>query len=227
MQVFPLPSRGKIYPEASPLRSGEVKLRPMVGEDEEILATNQGDAIDRLLEQCLDGNHKAQDFYSEDKMYLLLMLRAISYGEHFPFKTRCQHCGATNDYNPSLLKDIHVNMLEQPGPFSLELGETEIEWDFIDGVTEKKVSQRAKRNNESEVTLMRAAAIVSIDGKSASPSEAIEFVRKAPVKHLRTLRQAMEEKAFGIVEKMLLECHACNQESEVPLALSADFFCPT
>ena len=65
-EVLSLPSKGLLYPEDSPLRSGTIDVKYMTAKEEDILTSqnliSQGVVIERLLQSCatLDRISKGQ-----------------------------------------------------------------------------------------------------------------------------------------------------------------------
>ena len=81
-----LPSKGLLYPEGSPLRSGKVSMKYMTAREEDIL-TNQnyiknGTVIDKLLESLLvNKNIDLKDLLVGDKNAILVAARILGYGQ--------------------------------------------------------------------------------------------------------------------------------------------------
>lgn len=86
-----LPSKGKLYPENSPLRSGIVEMRYMSARDEDIL-TNQnfiekGTVVDKLLQSLIaDKSINYNDLLLGDKNALLVAARVLGYGKDYTFE---------------------------------------------------------------------------------------------------------------------------------------------
>ena len=94
-QQFPseevtLPSKGLLYPEGHPLRSGIIEMKYMTAKEEDIL-TNQnyiknGTVIDKLLEALVVDNTSISDILVGDKNALLVASRILGYGADYEFK---------------------------------------------------------------------------------------------------------------------------------------------
>ena len=85
-----LPSKGLLYPEGSPLRSGVIRMKYMTAKEEDIL-TNQnyiknGTVIDKLLQSLVLDNVKVADLLIGDKNALLVAARILGYGSDYEFK---------------------------------------------------------------------------------------------------------------------------------------------
>lgn len=87
-EVLALPSKGLLYPEDSPLRSGTIDVKYMTAKEEDILtSTNlieKGLVIDRLLESVIaDDKIKLEDILIGDKNALMVGTRVLGYGKDY------------------------------------------------------------------------------------------------------------------------------------------------
>ena len=87
-EVLALPSKGLLYPEDSPLRSGNIDVKYMTAREEDILtSTNlieKGLVIDRLLESVIaDDKIKLEDILIGDKNALMVGTRVLGYGKDY------------------------------------------------------------------------------------------------------------------------------------------------
>ncbi len=91
-EVIDLPSKGYLYPEGSPLRSGKLDLKYMTAASEDIL-TNQsylksGIMIDKLLQSLIaTPGVNYDDILVGDKNAILYAARILGYGPEYNFKT--------------------------------------------------------------------------------------------------------------------------------------------
>lgn len=89
-EIVELPSKGLLYAEDSPLRSGTIEMKYMTAKEEDIL-TNQnyiakGTVIDKLLQSLIvDKNIKYNDLLVGDKNALLVAARILGYGKDYEF----------------------------------------------------------------------------------------------------------------------------------------------
>ena len=84
-----LPSKGLLYPEGSPLRSGKITMKYMTAKEEDIL-TNQnyiknGTVIDKLLQSLIMDDVKVEDLLIGDKNATLVAARILGYGSDYSF----------------------------------------------------------------------------------------------------------------------------------------------
>lgn len=89
-EIVELPSKGLLYAEDSPLRSGTIEMKYMTAKEEDIL-TNQnyiqkGTVIDKLLQSLIvDKNIKYNELLVGDKNALLVAARILGYGKDYEF----------------------------------------------------------------------------------------------------------------------------------------------
>ena len=99
-----LPSKGLLYPEGSPLRSGKVRMKYMTAKEEDIL-TNQnyiknGTVIDKLLQALIVSPVKVDDLLIGDKNAILVAARILGYGQEYTFKYPHPDTGEEEDNTP-------------------------------------------------------------------------------------------------------------------------------
>jgi|TARA_R110000803_G_scaffold33761_8_gene73924 hypothetical protein len=85
-----LPSKGILYPEESPLKSGIIEMKYMTAKEEDIL-TNQnliknGTVIDKLLQSLIITNIDYNELLIGDKNAILIASRILGYGQEYSFK---------------------------------------------------------------------------------------------------------------------------------------------
>lgn len=86
--IVDLSSKGLIYPESSPLRSGQVEMRYMTAFDEDILTNisyiKNGIMFDKLLQSIIVSDVDVSDIASIDKDGLIINARILAYGKDYP-----------------------------------------------------------------------------------------------------------------------------------------------
>ena len=103
--IVKLPSAGKL--DYSP---AEVKLRAITGKEEmKMNSTSLSKYIDLVIRECAKDNATNEPvdvdkLSSEDKVYLFIMLRSLSYGDSMGATYRCQVCGEVNTTGIDLSK---------------------------------------------------------------------------------------------------------------------------
>ena len=94
-QQFPseevtLPSKGLLYPEGHPLRSGIIEMKYMTTKEEDILTNtnyiNNGTVIDKLLKSLIISPINFDELLIGDKNAVLVASRILGYGQEYSFK---------------------------------------------------------------------------------------------------------------------------------------------
>ena len=125
-----LPSKGLLYPEGSPLKSGVVKMKYMTAKEEDIL-TNQnyiknGTVIDKLLQSLIVDTTKVEDLLIGDKNAILVAARILGYGQDYTFSYLNPTTGENEEVTVDLTEadDKELNsslMIEGKNEFEFEL----------------------------------------------------------------------------------------------------------
>jgi hypothetical protein len=91
-----LPSLGRFYDGSQAPSSGVLHVRPMTGNEQEILATPRlvktGQAVNMIFKACVREPIKPEQLLTVDRTVLLIFLRGISYGSDYEVEIRCPVC---------------------------------------------------------------------------------------------------------------------------------------
>jgi len=197
-----------------------VSIRPMTFEDEKSLvsAGKNEDPVNLILSRCVS-NVKVPDLLPMDKLYLIMKLREISYGDDYNTLLICGLCTAEN---PTSIKLSHLNINPVPD-------------DFSDPVTitlpalNKEIKIRYPRVKDEKFMADSTQAldqlwrfIVDIDGHT-DKSVISAVLDRLPVRDVRTILNAIKTD-YGVETKVKLECKECGGVSVQDLPLDANFF---
>jgi hypothetical protein len=88
-EIVNLPSKGYLYPQSSPLRTGQIEMRYMTAYDEDILTNasyiKEGVVLDKLLDSLIvTPGVTIADVAQVDRDALLIQARILSYGAEYP-----------------------------------------------------------------------------------------------------------------------------------------------
>ena len=213
-----LPSECRVYKLEDP--GAPVTIRPMTFEDEKALvsASKDQDPVNLILQRCTT-NIQVADLLSMDKLYLVMKLREISYGDDYNTLLICSHCKAEN---PTTVKLSNLNVNPVPD-------------DFEDPVTvmlpviKKEAKVRLPRVRDEKMMGDTQAAldqiwrfVVEIDGHT-DKSIIAPVVDKLPLRDVRTILNAVKTD-FGVDTKIKFECNSCGGVTIVDLPIDANFF---
>lgn len=148
-ELISLPSKGKLYPENSPLKNGTVALRYMTAKDEDILLNQsyieKGVVVDKLLQNLIDDKSiNYSDLLVGDKNALLIAARVLGYGKMYSFDYK----GEKVEVDLSLLPDKELDPVVEKA--------TENRFEFIlpvkgDTITFKLLTHADEMSIEQEI----------------------------------------------------------------------------
>lgn len=235
-----LPSKGKFYDGTNGPSNGIISLRPMTGEEEQILATprfvRKGQAINMIFQKCMKENFKAENLLTVDRTYMLLYLRGISYSTSYDIDVKCPECGAKFGTNVDL-SSLYVNqcplefgpILEETLPhtklkfrYRLSTGRDEQE---VNEYRERRMKQFGDSAADDTLTHRTAQLLEDIDGIS-DKSELQILLKNLPINDVSYIRSAINEPPFGVDTNIEINCPSCTAEFSIDLPLETNFFFP-
>lgn len=239
-----LPSMGFPYvsKEGEPLLpGGEVFISSMTVRDEKMFSVRGSlieDRISNVINRCCDlKSVHPDDLIVQDRMFLLLVLRAHSYGTKYPFQIRCSDCDTQFEHSIDLSKDLELKILEEgdwEDTFTVDLPVTGVQLGLrmLTGKDEKQIAKKVARRmqkNMHEVdnpkhSLLLAHSIVTIDGEEAMEANRLIFADNLPVRDRQVISDALEERGPGYDPGIEVTCPNCGYINSVVLPMSADFF---
>lgn len=246
VELVPLPSDGKVYPESSPLCNKEVvEIRSMTAREEDILTSRalvkKGTVITELIKSCLiDKSIDVSDMLTGDRNALMVAIRITGYGPDYSAELRCDECEANTTHGFNLAElPIHRLTIDpvMPGSnlfqFILPVSKKEVQFKFLTGKDEDDINATAERqkklglsSGDSAVTTNLLYSIVSIDGVT-DRAKISNFVKNMPARDSLALRTFIRDNEPGVVMKAEAKCTVCDSSSgEVDMPLGVNFFWP-
>jgi hypothetical protein len=176
-----LPSKGLLYPEGSPLRSGVIEMKYMTAREEDIL-TNQnyisnGTVIDKLLQSLILSPIDYSELLIGDKNAVLVASRILGYGAEYSFKTPHPKTNEIEVVTVDLTKadDIYIDesiMVEGKNEFEFTLptSKRQVTFKLLTQADEKKIEAELKglkklnKKADPQLTTRMKHLILSVDG---------------------------------------------------------------
>ena len=213
-----LPSENRVYKLEDP--AAAITLRPMTFEDEKhIVSAGKGqDPINLILQRC-STNINISDLLPLDKLYLIMKLREISYGDIYNALLICTHCGGEN---PADIKLSELNVNPVPDDFT---DPTEA---FLPTLKKKvkikypRVRDEKLFQNIEEGMSQLWRFVVEIEGHT-DRTVISKVLEKLPLKDMRFILRTMNTD-FGLDTKIKFTCTSCKEVSVVELPIDANFF---
>ena len=217
-----LPSRNKFYSLEDPTKP--VTMRPMNFEDEKVLASHiemggNTNPVGLLLGRCRS-NLKASNLLLMDKIYLVMKLREISYGEEFQASITCKACHKDTDVTFDLTQ-LPVNYVSED--FTLPMS-------IMLPVLKKEVKVLMPTTEDEDLLVDTSRAmkklwkfVAEVDGCS---NKAIisEVINKLPLRDVHTIIDAIASQEYGVQTEVQFQCLHCKENTLMDLPITPDFF---
>jgi hypothetical protein len=233
-----LPSRGLFY--AGKMPGGRVTIKPISVMEEKYLvaARNRLAAADKILERCIIGACVTlPQMLMTDKFYLLLNLRAITYGPTYGFKLECKSCGAEFKHSIELPQGLVVRSATDQAvePFDVKLpfsGDT-VSLRFLRGYDETEIEAYgrqlpATKEDEGDVTYAYRLSrhIVKINGEELDPVQRLSYIESAHGGDSLAIRSALDDRQTGADLELTATCTvaSCRKTNTYQLPFTAEFF---
>lgn len=211
----------------------EAELREMTGAEESLLTNRRlmkdGEGVNQVLRNCLvrlgDRTELAAkdvlDLLSGDRLFLLVKLRQISFGDEVDLSLACpaKDCGEVTDVHIAL-DDLESTPYGTEREFIFELPRTKkpVIFTLMDGHMEKRLASLKDPNLHSAM-LMR---VKEIDGKAPNRNSLAEL----PAFDLNALRAEMQRVDGGIDTTVHTVCTACGARIVTRLEAEPPFLFP-
>lgn len=237
-EEFAFPSNGKFYNGAIP---AVVHVRPMTGEEEQILATprfvKKGKAIDMIFSKCIRENFPTEHLLSVDRTHLLIYLRGISYTPEYDVEIKCPECSikfqTVIDLNSLDVEDcppdFGPNALEGTMPMSgfryryrLSTGRDE---QTISQYRDQKIQDWGDQSQDDTLLYRTALLLEEIEGVKML-KEIQHLLKKLPIADVAHLRNEINQPPFGVKTDIPLLCPSCTEGFKIDLPLETSFFFP-
>jgi len=241
-----LPSQGKGYPDGHPLKNKDViEIKYMTAKEEDILTSQsllkKNLALERFLESVIvDKNISPKAMLVGDRNAVLIAARSSGYGNLYETQVACPACGEKSpqvfDLNkPTIWHGDTSNeniVATGAGTYMIKVPASgfDVEVKLLTGKDENNITHRQnveKRNKmpEKNMSIQYRSMIVSVEGHS--DHRVIDhFMRHAPAKDMRALRNAYKVISPDIKIMKHFECPSCDHVQELEVPFGADFFWP-
>ena len=238
-----LPSKGLLYPEGHPLRSGVIKMKYMTAKEEDIL-TNQnfiknGTVINKLLQSLIVTPVSYNDLLIGDKNAILIAARILGYGADYTFEYVSPNTGDKEEVTIDLteLDDKELDeslMIEGRNEFAFTLptSKVEITFKFLTHGDEEKIQKELKglkkinKQSSSELTTRLKHTLLSVNGDR--DIKAIrEFVdNRFLARDSKAFRSYLSEVMPDINMQVDLDLENGDTIEDVNIPLGVSFFWP-
>lgn len=214
-----VPSRGIPYFG----KEKKIVIRPMNFDDEKaIISTKKNQKIDAatlLLSRCVEGV-EVSDILIVDKLFLLLKIRELSYGDDYKAISICNRCASQNTLN-ILLSDLLCIHADEGDNLAVR----EIE---LDGIKKKAVTISTTILDEEYLkqenilsNIWRFVQSIAGNEKKAVIAKVIE---KLPIADVHKLLKGINLLDYGIQTEVTFDCESCGYSNVITLPINENFF---
>lgn len=233
-----LPTRGILYPEGTQIRVRPLKIvevKQLASLDE----SNLNDVTNMILNQVVDGVD-VETIYAADKLYLIFLLRAITYKEKgINVDFDCPKCSQASQYAFTLdnlnIVQIQDNYLDNKIVEIEDVGTYEFKYQTIKDelflekirnheITDKTLLAYTRAIDPSILEL--AMTIEKIDGESVNLTQVIMNLTNLDPIAYSELETSYEEFVIGLQVTMDVKCNKCGGGSTLPIPFHGEFFLP-
>lgn len=233
-----LPSDGKFYDDIP----GTLHIRPMTGEEEQILATTRysrkGRTIDMIFERCIRESIDTEKLLSVDRTYLLIYLRGISYTPEYDVEIKCPVCATRFNSVIDLDQDLTVDGCPEDFDASSLIGVLpttgfQFQYRLATGADEQAVTRyrdmRVKEfgdQSDDDTLLYRTSLLVERIEGVTDPREINVLLKALPINDVVHLRNTANDVPFGVVTEIDQVCPSCSEAFDIELPMETSFFFP-
>ena len=239
-EIIDLPSRGKIYPEDSPLRSGQVELKYMTTREEDILTSQnlikKGVVIDRLLESLIvTKGVRCENLILGDKNAVMVAARILAYGPEYVCEVINPSTGEKSQESFNLadcpFRELPKEIDYSKNEFEMKLSasKAKITFKILTGADEKLIEnelkslQKIKQTIVPELTTRLKHVVTSVNGESKI-IVIKDFVENMLSRDSMELRAELSRISPDIILSQNVEIE--GEQVEVAIPLTANFFWP-
>lgn len=244
-EIISLPSKGLVYPEGNPLRSGTVEMKYMTAREEDILTSQnlikQGNVLDKLMQSMIVSPINFNDLVIGDKNAIMIAARILGYGKTYEPTIECPHCGVDNKIEVDLTSLPEHNIPEDinqvaPGIFEYILPQSNrtIHFRLLTTGDDRKISKELESQRKSnkdgidrELTTRLKNIIVSVDG-NADKKYVSNFVdNELFAMDSRAFRTYMKSVSPDTKFQIDFTCTECGGDQEaLSFNIDTNFFWP-
>jgi hypothetical protein len=246
-ETIELPSKGVLYEEGNPLRSGKVELKYMTAKEEDILTSQnliqQGTVIDKLLKALVVGNVPYHKLLLGDKNAIMIAARVLGYGADYEAEINDPWTNEKEKLKINLQDLKHISGLKKGKnyvdgknefDFELPVSKRKLKWKILNHGDEVKIAlelkknQRGKRRDDpkTELTTRMKYMIIGIDGDE-SDIAINKFVKNQFLaQDSRAFREHVQEISPDVDMSVWYYSESTGNEQKMKLPLGVNFFWP-
>jgi hypothetical protein len=197
-------------------------LRPMTFDDEKALLANKDpniDPVNILLNRCLT-NITVAELYQMDKLYVLMKLREISYGDEYQFEITCPSCQKPSEVMFKL-SELPMKEVEEEFGDPIEVTLPVLGHKLTIKLPRVKDEQYFETTERALSNLWRFVMNINEFTQKAVITKVIE---KLPLKDAHAVLNAISGTKYGLDTQVNFLCHYCSTRTKMEMPITSDFF---
>ena len=233
-EIVELPSKGLVYPQDHPLRSGKIEMKYMTAKEEDIL-TNQnyikkGIVLDKLIEALTMNKIDVKDVVAGDKNAILIASRILGYGKDYTFTYDGKEYTVDLSSLDNQPFDTSTLTTRNTFKFTLPTSGVEIEFKLLTDKDNEKIDQeleslkKLSQEASPEITTRLKHQIFAVDGNTDRNTirEFVDFNMLAT--DSRALRKQIKDVSpdINLTAKIMID----NVEEDIDIPINLNFFWP-
>lgn len=242
-----LPSEGRFYGptgviDTPAIPDGVIEVRKTTIAEEEAMWAAGGHVAIRLSKLIrsvckLPTGFDPKNMLITDRMFIMLVVRRLSYGQTYDVKFKCSSCGARNKAVIDIVEDLQMTDVDPDvvEPLEVELKDAGVTVGlrFRRGMDEIELAKIAKaaENRGQEISMLQETLqrqLVTSDGEPFLNAFAKkDLLQRVTSTDLATIRIAVDKSEPGVDITVHPECSRCEEVNEFAMPFSEEFFRPT
>lgn len=237
-----LPSLGKFYNGTNGPTDGKLKIKPMTGAEQNILATQRfvkkGKAMNMIFDKCIKESkqYPSENLLVADRNFILIYLRGISFGQDYEVEITCPFTDKKFPYTI----DLNLDIKQCPESFTPNdlhgvLPRTKLNFSYRlpNGTDEQKIVDHRDKNikfdnadKADDTLLYRTALLINEIDEINDEREILVLLKNLPIADVSYLRNLTTNEPFGVNTKILITSPFTGEEFETELPFNESFFLP-
>lgn len=238
-----LPSLGKFYHTPDTPTEGWLEIRPMTGKEEAILSSSRhmrnGQGIEMIFRNCIkQKNIDVTKLLSSDCEFILVYLRAISYGHLYEVKLSCPYC----DHNFDHQIDLNLNVdycgddwNEERLVKVLPASNLSFKYRFMTSGDETMITNFTAKKDANpdainDLFLYKASLLIEWIGNETSVVRNQPSIRRLLdnllAEDVNYIRNLLSEEACGVQKMVEIPCPNCQKLFNTRMPYNENFFSP-
>ena len=241
-----IPSHGYLYRNVTQdldiIENGSIKIRPMTVAEEKILATprlvKSGQAIDMVFEACIKSKIDPKELLSSDRVFLMLWLRSISYGNIYKFTLTSPEPGnpVRFEYEVDLsnhpITEFNDETMTEPFEFTFPKCQYKVSFRLPRGKDEieiMKMGNAPKKMDDKDETIVKRLTSIIMKLQDSKGEEVPQmyyqsFINQLMAGDASSWRNKLQDLDCGVEDIKDIQVPGSDYIFDTPIPITESFF---